>query len=120
MTIDQLVNKFHADYVSIDNPLIPGVSTPGTTEVEDYHVDYDVDGVHLFITIKKLRYHYIIFTDKSGTKYLNTYVSTWDNTLEYIASYLKSSPWLIEGYITLVSDHSIDDGEEAMLLANAS
>lgn len=119
MTIDDVVRIIHPDFVSVDNPRIKGIPTPGTTEVEDYHVDYDVDGVHLFITIKKLRYHYIIFTDKSGTKYLNTYVSTWDDALQYIVDYLKSTG-LIEGYITLVSDHSIDEDEEAMLLANAS
>jgi len=119
MTIDQLVEKVHPDYVSVDNPVTPGIPTPGTTEVRDYNVDHDVDGVHLYIRINKLRYHYIIFTDKYGTKYLNIYVSTWGAALQYIVDYLKSTG-LIEGYITLVSDYSIDEDEEAMLLANAS
>ena len=52
MTIDDVVRIIHPDYVSVDNPRIKGIHTPGNTIVVSYKVDLDIDGIHLYVRIK--------------------------------------------------------------------
>lgn len=51
-TIDDLMDLFHPDYVSVDNPKMPGTVTPGNTFVRKFEVEYDeADGILLWVTI---------------------------------------------------------------------
>lgn len=50
-TIDELVDLLHPEFVSVDNPVTRGVGTSGSTRVASYKCDFDVDGIHLYVTI---------------------------------------------------------------------
>ena len=52
MTIDDVVKIIRPDFVSVDNPRIKGIPTPGDTLVISYKVDLDTDGIHLYVRIK--------------------------------------------------------------------
>lgn len=48
MTINELVNLIHPDFVSVDNRR--GL-TPGTATVSSFKVDFDSDGIHMYVAI---------------------------------------------------------------------
>ena len=65
-----------------------------------------------------MKYCYIVFKGRDGKKYLNCYVGTYADALEYIADYMKAlKSMIIEGYIAVVSDYVLDDEEVVLLSA---
>lgn len=54
LTIEELVDLFHPDYVGVNNPAERGKKTPAETKVRSFQVDYDdADGVLLYVTIER-------------------------------------------------------------------
>ena len=57
MTIDELVSKFNPCenevYVSVNNPRIRGVETPGNTIIDSAEIEFENNETNIYVTIKK-------------------------------------------------------------------
>ena len=52
-TVDEVVRMVKPDYVSIDNPVHKGKATHGDAYVSSFKVEYDSDGVHMYVQIER-------------------------------------------------------------------
>ena len=48
-TIDDLITLFHPNYFSVDN----SNTATGDTIVSSFKVEYDVDGIHMYVTVEE-------------------------------------------------------------------